>query len=144
MKIISAEGNDRLNYGWLAVLRWTCSVCCLQEGRLWVQSDGEHRARAGHTSTPRFIMSRQRWGPHKALLCLKGTENSLPHPLKPLGTAGRVVLLVPVFGQWMSRERCCLHWYLLPVLWSSAVMLLFIRLIPVIWFFVFLCVCFYI
>lgn len=46
MKIISGEGNDRLNYGWLAVLRWTYSVCCLQEEWLWVQSGREHCAHA--------------------------------------------------------------------------------------------------
>lgn len=146
MKIISGEGNDRLNYGWLAVLRWTCSVCCPQEEGLWARSDREHRAHAGAFHGSDAPQGWVCWGregdpPIPTGPSLSERDRKLSSsPTEAFGDAGHVVLLVAVVGKWMSREGCCLHWYLLPVLWSSAVMLLFIRLIPVIWFFLYLCV----
>lgn len=82
MEIISGEGNDRLNYGWLAVLRWTCSVCCLQEGWLWVRSDREPRAHAGPrlagTDVPQGWAHQGRNGdphhPHRPLFVWKGQK----------------------------------------------------------------------
>lgn len=116
MKIISGEGNDRLNYGWLAVFRCTCPVCCLQEEGLWVQWDGEHRPHAAPEASMAQMCPKAEH--------IKAEVGTLTIPTGPslserdrklssssteaFGDAGCVVLLVPVVGKGMSREGCCL------------------------------------
>lgn len=142
MKIISGEGNDRLNYGWLAVFK--VNVFCSL--RAWGIAAGPVCKGSGVALRLGAMLWWQRCAPRLSM-----GRGGCPAAPSPSGGNRNVSLSsTEVFGDggaccgaggapcgWeaMRGEGCCFPWYLLPALWSSAVTLLFIRLVSVIWFF---------